>query len=236
MELLLNPNLSPLKMSSRDIAKLVNSRHGNVCVAIERLMSGGVIEGYAALQYTHSQNGQTYRYYEVNKRDSYVIVAQLCPQFTARLVDRWQELESKLGLPQTLPEALRLAADLAEQAMNQQALVEAAAPKIEFANLVAEITKGISVPNYAKAVGIGPLKLFDWMRQNGILIAGGQRHNLPMQRYIDRGYFAVRHSHYEAHGERRASFSTMLSGKGEQWLTQKLVDAGMLGGGDAGDK
>ncbi|MGQ7116408.1 hypothetical protein ACUOFC_68580, partial [Escherichia sp. TWPC-MK] len=40
-----------------------------------------------------------------------------CPEFTARLVDRWQELENGAGMvvPQTLPEALRMAADLAEQ-------------------------------------------------------------------------------------------------------------------------
>lgn len=72
-----------ITMSSREIAKLVDSRHSNVCVTIERLMNSGVIGGYAALQYTHPQNGQTYHHYEVNKRDSYVIVAQLSPEFTA---------------------------------------------------------------------------------------------------------------------------------------------------------
>lgn len=87
-----------ITMSSREIAKLVDSRHSNVCVTIERLMNSGVIGGYAALQYTHPQNGQTYHHYEVNKRDSYVIVAQLSPEFTARLVDRWQELESSGGM------------------------------------------------------------------------------------------------------------------------------------------
>ncbi|WP_433703745.1 hypothetical protein [Paraburkholderia sacchari] len=30
--------------------------------------------------------------YRVCKRDSYVFVAQLSPEFTARLVDHWQEL------------------------------------------------------------------------------------------------------------------------------------------------
>lgn len=36
------------------------------------------------------------------KRDSYVVVAQLSPEFTADLVDRWQELENQLagGVPQ----------------------------------------------------------------------------------------------------------------------------------------
>jgi hypothetical protein len=33
------------------------------------------------------------RIYNVCERDSYVIVAQLSPEFTSKLVDRWQELE-----------------------------------------------------------------------------------------------------------------------------------------------
>lgn len=31
---------------------------------------------------------------EQGKRDSIIVVAQLSPEFTARLVDRWQELEA----------------------------------------------------------------------------------------------------------------------------------------------
>jgi phage regulator Rha-like protein len=34
-----------ITMSSREIAKLVDSRHSNVCVTIERLMNSGVIGG-----------------------------------------------------------------------------------------------------------------------------------------------------------------------------------------------
>jgi hypothetical protein len=33
--------------------------------------------------------------YMVGKRDSYTVVAQLSPEFTARLVDCWQELEQQ---------------------------------------------------------------------------------------------------------------------------------------------
>lgn len=142
----------PVTMSSREIAKLVDSRHSNVCVAIERLMNSGVIGGYAAMQYTHPQNGQTYHYYEVNKRDSYVIVAQLCPEFTARLVDRWQELENGQGLklPQTLPEALRMAADLAEQKQRLSEELAIAAPKAEFVDRYVTATGSMTFRQVAK--------------------------------------------------------------------------------------
>lgn len=86
-------------MSSREIADVVETRHGNVTRTIERLMGKSVTEGYTPTEYTHPQNGQTYNEYHVSKRDSYVVVAQLSPEFTARLVDRWEALESGKAEP-----------------------------------------------------------------------------------------------------------------------------------------
>ena len=88
-------NSNQITMSSREIAALLESRHRDVCVSISRLMDSGAISGYAATPYTHEQNQQTYFEYLVSKRDSYVIVAQMSPAFTAALVDRWQELEEQ---------------------------------------------------------------------------------------------------------------------------------------------
>lgn len=141
-----------ITMSSREIATLVDSRHGNVCVTIERLMKSGVIGGYAAMQYTHPQNGQTYHHYEVNKRDSYVIVAQLCPEFTARLVDRWQELEqgTQPKVPQSFSEALRLAAELEEQKQQLKDELAVAAPKVEFVDRYVTATGSMTFRQVAK--------------------------------------------------------------------------------------
>ena len=88
-------NSNVVTMSSREIAELIESRHSDIVRSIQRLMSSNVISGYAPTAYTHPQNGQTYECYHLNKRDSFVVVAQNCPQFTARIVDRWQELEQK---------------------------------------------------------------------------------------------------------------------------------------------
>ncbi|MGO1500815.1 MAG: Rha family transcriptional regulator [Marinobacter sp.] len=115
-DLMLSSN-DEMTMSSREISALVNSRHVDVCRTIERLMGKATISEYAPTAYTHEQNDQQYHEYKVGKRDSYVIVAQLSPEFTARLVDRWQELESQQApkIPQTMHEALRLAADALEK-------------------------------------------------------------------------------------------------------------------------
>ncbi len=48
-------------------------------------------------------NSQAYIFEgEQGKRDSIIVVAQLSPEFTARLVDRWRELEGATAkIPQT---------------------------------------------------------------------------------------------------------------------------------------
>ena len=74
-------------------------RHDNIKVSAERLIEKGVIGTPATQEFTH--NGNTYLEYLLCKRDSLILVAQNCPEFTARIVDRWQELEDKVSqLPQ----------------------------------------------------------------------------------------------------------------------------------------
>lgn len=84
----------PITMSSREIAELVDSRHDKVKQSIERLAERGVI-GLPPLGEYLDKLGRKATEYQIGKRDSYVIVAQLSPEFTARLVDRWQELEGQ---------------------------------------------------------------------------------------------------------------------------------------------
>lgn len=89
----------PLTMSSREIAELVEKRHDNVKRTIETLAETGVI-ARPQIEDVQEVGGNNRAYttqqYLVGKRDSFVIVAQLSPEFTARLVDRWQELEGAI--------------------------------------------------------------------------------------------------------------------------------------------
>ncbi|HAV9297427.1 TPA: DNA-binding protein [Escherichia coli] len=228
-------NSNAIKMTSIEIAELVGSRPDNVKISIERLAKSGVIQLPALQVFEKINNLGLQRSVEAyvlegeqGKRDSIIVVAQLSPKFTARLVDRWRELEeSAVNIPKTLPEALRLAADLAEQKMQLENQLAIAAPKVEFADRVGEAS-GILIGNFAKVVGIGPNKLFAWMRDHKILIASGSRRNVPMQEYMERGYFTVKETAVNTNHGIQISFTTKITGRGQQWLTRKLLDNGML--------
>lgn len=108
-----------MTMTSKEMADLTEKRHDSVKRTIDTLAEKGVISQPQIVDGEKSANGVVEKVYRFGKRDSYVIVAQLSPEFTARLVDRWQELEEQVHraqhvIPQLLSEALRLAADLAE--------------------------------------------------------------------------------------------------------------------------
>lgn len=91
-------NQSALTMTSREIADLIGKSHSNIKISAERLSISGVIGTLATQDFEH--NGNTYQEYLLPKRDSIILVAQNCPEFTAKLVDRWQELERQVAAPQ----------------------------------------------------------------------------------------------------------------------------------------
>jgi phage regulator Rha-like protein len=103
-------------MSSREIAELTDKRHDNVMAVCRSLKESGVCPEIQETPYINEQNGQQYLQCVLSKRDSLVLVARLSPEFTARIVDRWQELESQSAgafkIPGTLSEALRLAVEV----------------------------------------------------------------------------------------------------------------------------
>ncbi len=133
-----------LTMSSREIADLTGKRHDNVMPVCRSLRDLGVCPEIQETPYTNPQNGQTYLECRLNKRDSLVLIARLSPEFTAKVVDRWQELEAQAApaLPRTIAQALRLAADQAEQLEQQQAALALAAPKVEFVDRYVAATSG----------------------------------------------------------------------------------------------
>lgn len=131
-------------MSSREIADLVGSRHSDVMRSIDRLIEREVIGRYAPVAYTHPQNGATYPEYLIGKRDTYIIVAQMSPEFTAKLVDRWQELEAKQAKPAELSrmDILQIAMEAEQGRLEAEKKLAIAAPKAEFVDSYVQAKSG----------------------------------------------------------------------------------------------
>lgn len=120
-------NNSIQSMTSLEISELVEKRHDNVKRTIESLVNTGVIvqpqieDEQSKDAMGRTRTTQVYIFTgEQGKRDSIIVVAQLCPEFTARLVDRWQELESQVSkklvaLPENYLDALKALVQSEEQ-------------------------------------------------------------------------------------------------------------------------
>lgn len=160
----INGQNTSLTMSSREIAELVESRHDSVKRTIERLQEKGLIQLTPMVE-VKNHLGQIVAEYQLIKRDTYVVVAQLSPEFTARLVDRWQELENQQKpvalIPQSFSEALMLAAQL-------QAEKEQNAPKVEAFDRLATATEGaMNLTNAAKHLQMQPRAFNQFLFSHG---------------------------------------------------------------------
>lgn len=115
-------------MTSQEIADLVGSRHDNVKRTIDTLASSGVITFPQTEEKPTGGRPVTLYVFtgERGKRDSIIVVAQLSPEFTARLVDRWQELEQRLQVA--------AAADLSDRVNASLLLVESMRRTLNLSN------------------------------------------------------------------------------------------------------
>src|SRR5690554_5018890 len=225
-------NRTLLAMSSREIADLVESRHDNVRVTIERLASRAVI-ALPAMQEKATAGRPAKEYIfsgEQGKRDSIIVVAQLCPEFTARLVDRWQELESRhhVTVPRTLPEALRLAADLAEQNNSLRLVVQEQAPQVQALARIADARGTLCLTDAAKHLGIQRKVLLAWMRENRwIYRREGSAHWLGYQPRLQAGLLEHRVTvlSTEDDGAQRLASQVRVTPKGLTVLAQKIGGA-----------
>lgn len=141
-------------MTSLEIAELVGSQHKDVKRSIERLMDKGIIRSAPMANFEIINNlglkrnvGAYIFEGEQGKRDSIIVVAQLCPEFTARLVDRWRELEEQIRKPMS---EIEMIAAMALEAVRQQKRITQVEEKVSHvAETVEQIKKGNIREGYA---------------------------------------------------------------------------------------
>jgi prophage antirepressor-like protein len=138
-----------------------------------------------------------------------------------------------IQVPQTLSEALQLAADIERErvALAAQALalesenakkgevIKGMMPKADFHDAVSSAINGQTIDQAAKVLGTGERRLFKQLKDHGYL----RPNNEPYQEYIDRGYFRLREKKRNLPtGEVLVYTQTLVTGKGLAFLQRKL--------------
>ena len=108
--------------------------------------------------------------------------------------------------------------------------IEADRPKVLFAGAVETSKSSILIGELAKiikqnGIKIGPIRLFDWMRQNGYLIRrNGSDYNMPTQRAMEMGLFEIKEtSIVHADGHTSISKTPKVTGKGQVYFVDLFL-------------
>lgn len=219
---------APLTMTSAEIGELVESRHDSVKRTIERLAERGVIQ-LPPLVDVPNHLGQTVSVYQLEKRDSLVVVAQLSPEFTARIVDRWQELEAQQApaLPATYLDALRAhlaseekAAALAIEVQKKEQALAEAAPKVEFVERYVQASSGaLGFRQVCKTLCLNGKWLAEFLELRQIMYRLGGKLT-PYQQHIQAGRFEVKTGVSDSgYGYVQPKFTP----KGVEWLAAEIA-------------
>jgi anti-repressor protein len=230
--------------SSLQVAETFGKQHYHVMEAIQDLLSSpensGVLENAFAVGTYIAGNGKTNPMYYMN-HDGFTLLAMgftgaKALQFKLKYISAFNAMERQiaLGVPQTLPEALRLAADQAEQIEQQKQTIAIQAPKALFADAVATSQTTILIGDLAKVlkqggVDIGAGRLFNWLRSKGYLIRrNGTDHNMPTQKSMNLGLFEVKEtavSHSDGHVT--VNKTPKVTGKGQQYFINLFLKEGV---------
>lgn len=139
----------------------------------------------------------------------------------SKAVRRWVlEKIKAMGVPHTMAQALRLAADQAEKIEQQQAQLALAAPKVNFFDKVVERTTLMTATQVAQKLGMSAIKLNKHLDELGIYAMGVKRARVFKQWVIDKGLGELKQTEL---GYSQPLFTT----SGEAWIVERLTSEGV---------
>lgn len=229
---------------SLKVADVFGKQHKNVLQQIRNML--GQAENSAHQNWFYEtifldMQGKPRPMYVMN-RDGFSLLAMgltgaKAMRFKVGFIEQFNKMENIVqnvmqqapAIPQTLAEALRLAADQADKIEQQQLQLQAQAPKVLFTNAVETSKQSILIGELAKiicqnGIEIGEKRLFNWLRTNNYLCSFGERRNQPMQKYIEQGLFEIKKTTItKPNGDILVSNTTKVTGKGQVYFVNKFL-------------
>ena len=214
-----------LTMSSREIAELTHKEHKNVLRVIRDLIEQNLVAQIEPLKFEY--RNQWFDYYELNKRDTFVVVARLSPEFTAAVVDRWQELENQQKPTALSRKDLALMVIAAEEE-NERLQLENKQQATHIESLDSYFRNGITAPQFAKGLnGVNSQKINDHLQQVKWLYKDGNN-DWRVTSYARDRYMTEEPVSISPHGkEQFFTYRPVLLQKGAakiyKWYTQQKL-------------
>ncbi|SEK23944.1 Phage antirepressor protein YoqD, KilAC domain [Kosakonia sacchari] len=212
-----NLNSQPVlaTISSREIAKLTGVTHGEVKRMVKSLETAQRLS-QPVNEHPYEREGEMRQEFLLNKRDSLLTVSRLSPTFTAEMLDRWQEKEKLISLPDfTNPAAAARAwAEQYEKRQRAEELLALSAPKAEFFDRYVRVEESLGFRQLCKMLRVKESLFRGFLLERNIM----QRVNgtlMPQPYHIDEGYFTV----HGGVGENKRSWSqARFTAKGVKWV------------------
>lgn len=222
-----------VSMSSREIASLTGKQHKDVIRDI-RVMRKALLDDGADLRHLHEiKDGRGYTSeFHLDRVLTETLLTGYSIPLRHRVVTRLAELENvsrHVAIPQTLPDALRLAADLADKNGELQRVIEKQAPKVAAITRLAAAGGAICITDAAKQLGLAPARLFSWLEQHRwIFRRHGCKRWVAYQPRITAGHMTHKVTALKPDPEtgiERAAFDPMATPKGLTRLAELLQEA-----------
>lgn len=216
-----------VRMGSREIARLTGKHHGHVMRDIEVMLEqlGESPEGYIRF-WIHPQNGQQYREYELDREHTECLIAGYSVPLRMKIIRRLRELEEGLSyLPHSFPEALRMAADMAEKNAELEHRVQEDARKVAFVDHYMESSGAKSLRETAKILNMPEKLMIETLLRDKVLfrLSGNLLPHALRQRD---GLFTVKTGAAETG---HTYVQTRVTGKGIQWIAERYASE-LMGG------
>lgn len=210
-----------LTMSSREIAELTGKRHADVMrdirTMMEALQQNADLRSVCKSSTYVGENDQSYPQYELDKDTSLTLLLGYDVVARMKVVKRWQQLEAQAApaVPRTMSQALRLAAEQAEQIELQQVALALAAPKAEYVDRYVAANGAKGFRQVAKLLGANEHAFRAWLQDEKIMYRLGGEWTAH-QCHIDAGRFVVKTG--VAQANEHAFNTTKFTPKGVNWV------------------
>lgn len=219
---------NPVTMSSREIADLTGKNHSHVMRDIRTMLSELELNQSSFGSVYLDAKGEARPCFCLPRREVEILLTGYSVPLRARVIDRLRCLEdgsAQPAIPKTLPEALRLAADLAEQNSHLKLVVMEQAPQVEALQRIAEARGTMCLTDASKHLGVQRKRLLEWMQANRwIYRREGSAHWLGYQPRLQAGLLEHRVTVIgtDDAGDQRLASQVRVTPKGLTLLAQKL--------------